>query len=156
MELDNTTLAFLKYKNGIRKFCRLYAANVRMEVADLESEMYAVLHKCVLSYDPDKGASFNTLLWGAVYNRYRTIIIYNGRGKRAGYEVLVDTQSCIQGDEEELLFPNQYAIMREVEQITMEASAEDTCLALRTVHDRMSDPSSHRRMVSARQFNYVS
>lgn len=158
MELDNTTLAFLKYKNGIGKFCRLYHRNVGMEVADLESEMYAVLHKCVESYDPDKGATFNTLMWNAIYNRFRTIIRYNGAGKRAGHEILVDMQfdqSSVEGD----MSTSDYAqlgISKAVEALTAEASTEDAYLALELVRERMKSPTSRRRMISSRQFSHAS
>lgn len=54
-----------------------------MELADLESEMYEVLYKCVMKYDPDKGATFNTFLWQGVYNRFRTILRTNSADKRS-------------------------------------------------------------------------
>ncbi len=79
-----------KYKKPIGTYCRLYHTQVQMEVADLEAEMYLVLYKCVQSYNPDAGASFNTFIWQGIYNRFRAILRANGRIKRQIVEIPFD------------------------------------------------------------------
>ena len=90
MQPCNTELALAKYRKPIHTYCYLYHRQARMELSDLESEMYEVLYRCVMKYNPDNGATFNTFLWQSIYNRFRTILRTNSAEKRKIVEVLFD------------------------------------------------------------------
>lgn len=150
---DNTTLAFMKYRKPIATYCRLYHKWVGMEVADLESEMYEVLHKCVVKYNPDNGASFNTFIWQGIYNRFRTILRYNGAGKRNGVEIPFSLTDYDDLDDDGA---NKGFSFKSIDFFsTPEASTEETFFAILNASDLMNDPKRQTRMTSARQFNRV-
>lgn len=44
------------------------------EADDIKQELLAVLWKCVESYDPDRGAKFNTFAWRSIQHRSTSMI----------------------------------------------------------------------------------
>lgn len=121
-----------------------------MEVADLEAEMYEVLFKCVLKYNPDNGASFNTFIWQAIYNRFRSIMRYQNASKRAGKEVPFSLTTYDDDDE------NNDHNYRSMDQLCgSEASTEETFFAIARASELMSDPRMQTRIRSSRQFAHV-
>lgn len=69
------TLAQLRYKGTIRTFARNFKSQLpSMDIEDIEQELLVELWKCVLKYDPDKGASFNTLFQGCARNRCISLV----------------------------------------------------------------------------------
>lgn len=145
----------MKYRKPIATYCRLYHKWVGMEVADLEAEMYEVLHKCVLKYDPDNGASFNTFIWQGIYNRFRSILRYQNAGKRAGHEIPfspVESELEPGGRPN----PNYDSLDRKLfENGFFEADTEEVFLALDKVSEMVYDPRMQTRMRSARQFSHA-
>jgi DNA-directed RNA polymerase specialized sigma subunit len=124
-----------------------------MEVADLEAEMYEVLFKCVVKYNPDNGASFNTFIWQAIYNRFRSILRFNSASKRRGVEIPCDPQVMTPEDQENGTSFNLefYATAQD----SNEASTEDTFFAILKASELMEDPRMQTRIRSARQFAHV-
>lgn len=150
LQTDNTTLAFRKYQKPIGTYCRLYHRWVGMEVADLEAEMYEVLHKCVVRYNPDNGASFNVFLWQGIYNRFRSIMRYNSAGKRQGSEIPLALIDCYDISQEG---DSKGVNHQSIEWFsTPEASTEETFFAILDAADLMKDPKMQTRIRSARQF----
>lgn len=71
----NLTRAIERYRGTISTFARRSAHKLPdLDQEDIEQELYIVLWKCVENYDPDRGASFNTLFQGSAHNRIITLI----------------------------------------------------------------------------------
>jgi RNA polymerase sigma factor (sigma-70 family) len=63
------------YRGKIRTFARNSVRQLPgYEVADVEQELLVVLWQCVEKYDPNRGASFNTLFQGSARNKIISLI----------------------------------------------------------------------------------
>lgn len=90
--------------------------------ADLEQEMVEVLWRCVLAYDPNRGARFSTLFWRSARRQLITIRRYVGAQKRKceAYEVM-------DGD----------VLAQEIDSVLREFSAEDYAIGFLAVEERI-------------------
>lgn len=72
-----------QYARKIRTFARNARHQLpKMEIEDIEQELRVVLWKTVEKYDPNKGASFNTLVQGNFKNRIISMIRSENTDKR--------------------------------------------------------------------------
>jgi DNA-directed RNA polymerase specialized sigma24 family protein len=66
MDQENFRLAYEAFKGKIRTFARNAVHSIPgMEREDIEAELLIILARCVRDYDPNAGASFNTLTQGS-------------------------------------------------------------------------------------------
>lgn len=106
-------LAQRRYKGTIRTFARNFVNQLPgYDVEDIEQELMVVLWKTVLGYDPDKGASFNTLFQGNAQRRCITLVRTASTLKRTANLSSLDVE----------------AISRAVDDIMNEADAAETAL----------------------------
>lgn len=115
-------LALPHYKRKIRTFCRIHGHEVPgYDRGDLETELQEILWLVCKVYDPDKGATFNTLFWQSANNRLKDLKKAAFRQKRAAnlstYSLDVDT------------------VRFAVEQMTLAPSPEEEILARITVSE---------------------
>lgn len=72
--VDSFEDALEQYKGTVRTFAMNTVRQCpSMDVEDIEQELLVVLWRCVQRYDPDKGASFNTLFQGCARNKCITL-----------------------------------------------------------------------------------
>lgn len=106
---------------------------------DLANEIAEVLWAVCLAYDPNKGATFNTVFWQAAGNRLKDLKKAAFRHKR----VIHAMTTSLDVD----------AVRYAVEELMMEDSAEDMAMAFADVRERIrvesSAPSQERRIKSA-------
>lgn len=115
-EQERFDLALPHYRKKIRTFCRVHANEVPWyDEQDLEVELQEILWLVCSIYDPDKGATFNTLFWQSANNRLKDLKKAAFRQKRAAnlntYSLDVD------------------AVRYVVEEMTLRPSPEDEILA---------------------------
>lgn len=65
MDPHKFDLAYAAFKGKIRTFSRNAMPIPGMDIEDVEQELCQTLMRCVRDYDPNKGASFNTLTQGS-------------------------------------------------------------------------------------------
>jgi hypothetical protein len=66
MDQHNYQLAHEAFKGKARTFARNAVHSIPgWEIEDIEAELFIVLARCVRDYDPNMGASFNTLVQGS-------------------------------------------------------------------------------------------
>lgn len=110
--------AQIAYSGKIRTFSRkTFRFIPGYELADLEAEMLEVLWKCVRAYDPNKGAGFNTLFWRSAHRRLISIRRFYGAQKRGAEWYQLDND----------------ALIRVLDEVVQEFSAEDWYLAIHSV-----------------------
>jgi len=79
----NLDRAIERYRGTISTFARnARSALPQMDQEDIEQELYIILWKCVEGYDPEKGASFNTLFQGSAKNKVISLIRHYRTGMR--------------------------------------------------------------------------
>ena len=120
------------YRRKIRTYSRQHFTSIPgFGQDDLESQLLEVLWKCVQSYDPDNGATFNTFFWQAVRNRYTDLIRSAFRKKRGAnvHTVSLDVE----------------AVRQAIEQRMTEPDGEEYMLALGEVRERFRNSSRRRQ-----------
>ena len=91
---DRWSAAQTRYKGTIRTFARNCVAQLPgYSIEDIEQELLVILWKCVLNYDPDKGASFNTLFQGSARRRVISLIRTASTLSRTGVNVSLDIEA---------------------------------------------------------------
>jgi DNA-directed RNA polymerase specialized sigma24 family protein len=66
LDPEKFALAYDAFKGKIRTFARNAVHSIpEMDIEDIEQELCYILMRCVRDYDPNKGASFNTLTQGS-------------------------------------------------------------------------------------------
>lgn len=118
-------LAYPAYTRKIATFSRIHAREVPgFDKSDLETELQEILWLVCEIYDPNKGATFNTLFWQSANNRLKDLKKSANRQKRAAnlYTESLDVSAV------------RYA----VEQMIQNPSAEDEILARVTVSERFN------------------
>lgn len=71
----NFALAYQAFKKKIHTFARNSSYAIEgYDIEDVEQELCMILAKCVRDYDPDRGASFNTLVQGSFQRRIGDLI----------------------------------------------------------------------------------
>jgi DNA-directed RNA polymerase specialized sigma subunit len=77
--------AYKRYKGTIRTFARNFNAQIPlMDIEDIEQELLIVLMRCVERYDPNRGASFNTLFQGCAKRECLSMIRHcNTKSRKA-------------------------------------------------------------------------
>lgn len=112
----NFAEAYREFKKKINTFARNSSYAVEgYDVEDMEQELCMVLARTVRDYDPDRGASFNTLFQGNCKRRISDLIrLMNTKGRKA-------TIVYLEAEE----------VSRAVDSIFRAASAEDEYMALR-------------------------
>lgn len=86
MELaDKWEAAQLSYKGKVNTFARNSFRQIPgYTVEDVEQELLVVLYECVIHYDPNRGASFNTYFQGSAKNRIISLIRhFNTKSRKA-------------------------------------------------------------------------
>lgn len=133
-------LAYPAYERKIQTFSRIRAKEVPgMGEDDLFNEIAEILWRVCLAYDPNRGATFNTVFWQAAGNRLVDL-------KKAAFrQCRVIHASTTSLDVE--------AVRWAVEDLTMEDSAEDVLMAISAVRERLRtefpETSQPRRIKSA-------
>lgn len=132
--------AYPAYERKIRTFSRIRAREVPgMGQDDLANEIAEVLWAVCLAYDPDKGATFNTVFWQAAGNRLKDLKKAAFRHKR----VIHAMTTSLDAD----------GVMWAVENATQEDSTEDIAIAFADVRERIRKEfpgmSRERRIKSA-------
>jgi DNA-directed RNA polymerase specialized sigma24 family protein len=116
-------LAQKRYKRTIKTFARNCVNQLPgYDQADVEQELLVVLWKCVINYDPDKGASFNTLFQGSARNRCITLVRTASTKSRTGINVSLDVD----------------AVAAAVDEAFQEQSTEDRCMFREEVRELVS------------------
>lgn len=118
---DRFEAAQVDYRGKIRTFARNSVNQIPgFDLEDIEQELLVVLWQCVIKYDPNKGASFNTLFQGCARNKVITLIRHgNTKGRKA---------SVVSLDDE--------AVRLAVDEADRWGSAEDIVLANLSILDR--------------------
>ena len=90
----NFALAYQAFKKKINTFARNSSYAIEgYDVEDVEQELCMILAKCVRDYDPDRGASFNTLVQGSFQRRIGDLIRkMNTQSRKATYVYLDDDE----------------------------------------------------------------
>lgn len=87
-------LAQARYRGTMRTFARNSVNQIPdMEMEDIVQELTIVLWECVLKYDPNRGASFNTLFQGSCKNKIITLIRRGQTQKRSAVVTSLDVES---------------------------------------------------------------
>jgi DNA-directed RNA polymerase specialized sigma24 family protein len=95
-----------------------------MEVEDISQELLVVLWRCVQNYDPNRGASFNTLFQGSARNHVIGLVrTANAKKRGKGQLVTLD--------------PEAFSLA--AERMSVEASAEDWYLAIAEHGERFAE-----------------
>lgn len=86
--------AQVKHKRTIRTFARNCVQQLPgYDIEDVEQELLVVLWRCVINYDPNKGASFNTLFQGSAKNHIISLIRHFETQKRKVYTVSLSDEA---------------------------------------------------------------
>lgn len=118
-------LAYPAYTRKIATYSRIHAKELPgFDPGDLEVELQEILWLVCEAYDPNRGATFNTLFWQSANNRLKDLRKSAGRHKRAAN---LNTESL---DVEAVRFV--------VEHMMTGPSAEEEILARVTVSERFS------------------
>jgi RNA polymerase sigma factor (sigma-70 family) len=105
-----------QYKGTIRTFARNCVFQLPgMDVEDVCQELLMVLWKCVQNYDPNRGASFNTLFQGSARNQVIGLVRTANAQKRGKGRVVT-------------LDPEAFSLA--AERMSIEGSAEDWYFAI--------------------------
>lgn len=116
-------LAQRRYGGTIHTFARNCVNQLPgYEIADIEQELLVILWKAVLNYDPNKGASFNTLFQGSARNRCISLIRTASTKSRTGIVNSLDVE----------------AVGAAVDELFAEQSTEDRCLDRMELQDYVS------------------
>lgn len=119
----NFEQAQVAYRGTIRTFAYNCVHQLPgFAIEDIEQELLFVLWKCVQNYDPNKGASFNTLFQGSARNKVISLVRAAGTQKRKALWVNLDDD----------------AVRAAVDGILFQGSAEDSALALIEIRERLS------------------
>lgn len=122
-DLSNFEKAQLAYRGTIRTFARNSTYQLPgFDLDDIESELLVVLWRCVLNYDPNKGASFNTLFQGSARNRIIGLIRKAETIKRKAIWINLDDE----------------AVRAAVDERLQVGSAEDSALAMIEIKERLA------------------
>jgi hypothetical protein len=132
--------AYPAYERKINTFSRIRAREVPgMGQDDLANEIAEVLWRVCLAYDPNKGATFNTVFWQAAGNHLKDLKKAAFRQKR-----IIHAMTTSLSDE---------GVQWAVENATLEDSAEDVAMAFAGVRERIRkefpQESRERRIKSA-------
>lgn len=118
------------YRKKIQRFSRNRAA-LRLipgyDQSDWENDLLEVLWRACCSYDPDKGASFNTYFWRMTNNHQISL------HRKAASQKRVGDYERISLDEEE--------VREVISELRTDPSAEDEYLARITVRERFREGS---------------
>lgn len=132
-------MAYPAYERKIQTFSRIRAREVPgMGQDDLANEIAEVLWRVCLAYDPNRGATFNTVFWQAAGNHLKDLKKAAFRQKR----VIHAMTTSLDVD----------AVRWAVEEATMQDSAEDVLMALSSVRERIrteSSPGSRERRIKS-------
>lgn len=121
-ELSNFEQAQIAYRGTIRTFAYNCVHQLPgFDIDDVESELLIILWKCVQNYDPNKGASFNTLFQGSARNRVISMVRAAQTQKRKALWVNLDDE----------------AVRAAVDGLLFQGSAEDSALALMEIQERL-------------------
>lgn len=91
-ETERFEAAQVEYKSKIKTFARsAYKQLPGHSVEDVEQELLVVLWRCVQNYDPNKGATFNTLFQGSARNRIISLVRFASSQKRFAEVISLDT-----------------------------------------------------------------
>lgn len=117
----NFEQAYKAFRKKINTFARNSSYAVTgYDIEDMEQELCMVLARTVRDYDPDRGASFNTLFQGNAKRRISDLIrLMNTKGRKAT-----------------IVYLEAEDVARAVEGIFQAASAEDEVLARLSVAER--------------------
>lgn len=84
-------LAQERYRGTIRTFARnSYYKMPSFDQEDVEQELMVVLYECVMKYDPDKGATFNTYFQQSARNKVISLIRYFEAKTRVANQGVLD------------------------------------------------------------------
>lgn len=118
----NFELAQIRYEGTMRTFARSCVHRLPgYDVEDVEQELLVVLWNCVMKYDPDKGAGFNSLFQGCAKNKVISLIRHMETKGRKGTVVYLE----------------QDDVNLAVQQMYTEGSAEDWFLAIDAWSEQM-------------------
>lgn len=82
---ENWQLAQTAFAGKIRTFARNSAYRIPgFDEEDVEQELLIVLYECVVHYNPDRGARFNSYFQGSAKNRIITLIRHFETKSRKG------------------------------------------------------------------------
>ena len=116
--------AYLQYRGKVRTFARnSYRQIPGHTVEDLEQEILMVLWKCTTNYDPNRGASFNTLFQGSAKNRIISLIRHHSTKGRTGVTISLAEE----------------AVSRAVDEFLASDSAEDRALRIMEVQEIVAE-----------------
>lgn len=116
-------LAQARYQGTIRTFARNCVNQLPgFDLVDVEQELMVILWKCVENYDPNKGASFNTLFQGSARNRCISLIRTASTKSRSGITVSLDVE----------------AVAMAVEEMLMEASVEERVMVREDIREMVA------------------
>lgn len=122
-DTSNFEQAQIAYRGTINTFARNSVFRLPgFAIEDVEQELLFVLWQCVQKYDPNKGASFNTLFQGSAKNKIISLIRAADTQKRKSVWVNLDDD----------------AVRFEVERLLHQGSAEDSVLALLEIEERLA------------------
>lgn len=125
---EKWALAQVRYKGTIRTFARSFNSQIRnMDQEDIEQELLVVLWKCVLNYDPSKGASFNTLFQGSAKNKCISLVRTANTKSRKGVNVSLADEDI------------ERAVDDYFQDLPTNGSAEDRALAQAELRQAMID-----------------
>lgn len=86
--------ALERYKGTIRTFARNFIGQIPYNsVEDLEQELRVVLWRCIKNYDPNRGASFNTLFQGSAKNHLISMVRTANTKGRTGIVCSLDVEA---------------------------------------------------------------
>lgn len=120
VKFDQAQVAF---KGKIRTFARNCVRQLPgYDLEDIEQELLVVLWKCVLKYDPNKGASFNTLFQGCARNQVIQMVRRASTASRTAIVVNLEAED----------------LRRAVDAVFYQGSAEDSAMALFEIRERLS------------------
>lgn len=115
--------ASARYRKVIAAFARRnFKAIPGFEQDDMLTEMLEVLWLCILKYDPDKGAKFDTYFYQSMRNRYADLVKHAFRPMRASniHAFCLDSED----------------VRTEVERL-LSGNCEDDAMALIEVKERL-------------------
>jgi DNA-directed RNA polymerase specialized sigma24 family protein len=122
-DTSNFEQAQVAFKGTIRTFARNCVHQLPgFAQEDIEQELLMVLWLCVQKYDPNKGASFNTLFQGCARNKVISLVRSAQTQKRKALWVNLDAE----------------AVAAEVEMRMSVGSAERSYLALEEIRERLA------------------
>lgn len=122
-DTSNFEQAQVAFRGTIRTFARNCVHQLPgFAQEDIEQELLMVLWLCVQKYDPNKGASFNTLFQGCARNKVISLVRSAQTQKRKALWVNLDAE----------------AVAQEVEMRMSVGSAERSYLALEEIRERLA------------------